>query len=213
MSNDALIADLSAHLAPVRRRSIGREAALLIGLGGAELALVVGAGVVRPDMGQLIGTPYMLWKLISLALVAAVSSATVVVSLSPAASPRPGLWAAFGLAVLAMLAGLGIESPAESGVLHRHAIPHAYGPFCAMSIIVLSLPMLGMLAVLMRRGAPVHPEATALAAGLAAGSWGALVFAFCCPSNDPVYVILWYAAGCALVGLAARWLMPKGFRL
>jgi hypothetical protein len=213
MSNDAVISELSAKLAPVRRRSIGRETALLVCLGAAELALIGGIGAVRPDMGQLIGTPYMLWKLISLALVAAVSGATAIASLSPVASPRRGLWATVGLAVLAMLAGLGIEPAADAGALHRHAIPHAYGPLCAVSIIVLSLPMLGMLTVLMRRGAPAHPEATALTAGLGAGSWGALVFAFCCPSNDPLYVILWYSAGCAAVGVAARWLLPRGFRL
>lgn len=212
MSNDALIADLSAGLSPVRRRSAWREVALLALLGGVEASLFLGLGLMRPDMGQMIGSAYMQWKLGSLALVAGMSFTTAIASLVPTASPRKGIMMAVALAAVAMIAGLFVAPVPPGGAMHM-TIPQAYGPLCALSIILLSLPMLAGLAVLMRRGAPSHPEGSALAAGLAAGSWGALLFAFCCPANDPLYVIIWYAAGCAVVAAASRWLMPRGFRL
>jgi hypothetical protein len=213
MSNDAFLSGLSADLVAVRRRSPGREAALLGALGALELALLAGLGLMRPDMGQVIGTPYMIWKLLSLAAVAVVSGATAITSLSPTARPRRGLLIVLGLVTVAMLAGAFIDPAPGGGGAHRGSVHHAIGPLCALSIIVLSLPMLGVLAVLMRRAAPAHLERSALAAGLTAGSFGALVFAFCCPSNDPLYVMTWFTAGCAVVGVSARWLLPRGFRL
>ena len=213
MSNDDLIADLSIDLAPVRRRSVWRDASWLAALGAAELAMIAGTGLMRSDMGQLIGSPYMQWKLISLGIVAGIALATALASSSPTTSPRCGLAAALLLAAAAMIVGLFIRPAPTSPLAHDTHLPHSFGPFCALAIVMLSLPILSLLAVQMRRGAPVLPEESALAAGLAAGSWGALVFSLCCPSNDPVYVILWYGAGCALVGAAARWLLPRRFRL
>ncbi|MFC7555399.1 NrsF family protein [Pseudoroseomonas wenyumeiae] len=84
-----------------------------------------------------------------------------------------------------------------------------HGLICAASIAVLALPMLGMLAYLMRKGASVHAESSALAVGMAGGSWGAFVFAFCCPVNDPLYILAWYSLGCAAVVLPARFILPK----
>ena len=54
MSNDALILDLSANLAPVRRRRATREAVLLLALGAAELAMLLGLGLMRPDRGRIL---------------------------------------------------------------------------------------------------------------------------------------------------------------
>jgi Negative regulator of sigma F len=42
-------------------------------------------------------------------------------------------------------------------------------------------------ATLIRRGASTDRAGTALAAGLASAAWGAFVFVFACPSDDPLY--------------------------
>ena len=55
MSSDALILDLSADLAKVRRRRQRREGILLLVLGATELGLLLGLGIMRSDMGVLIG--------------------------------------------------------------------------------------------------------------------------------------------------------------
>jgi hypothetical protein len=213
MSNDRLILNLSAGLAPVRRRSLLREYALLLALGATELGLLLGLGLMRPDMARMIGSPYMLWKLGSLAILAIVGCAVAIRSFSPTARPRRGLTAASLLAAAAMIGGALVVPDGETahGLLDRLSPVH--GLLCAFSIALLSTPMVAMLAVLMRGAAPTHPGASALAAGLAAGTCGAFVFAFCCPINDPLYIVVWYSAGCAAVIAAARWFLPRRFLL
>jgi hypothetical protein len=213
MSNDALITTLAADLAPVRLRSIAREALLLCALGATELGLFLGLGAMRPDMGDAIGHTFMWWKLGSLALLVALSAATAVRSFGPTGSPRGGLAMIGALAAATVLTGGIVDAGIAIGGNVAERLAPVHGLMCAASIIVLSLPALAMLAILMRRGASTHPEASALASGLAAGVWGAFVFAFCCPANDPLYVAVWYLAGCAVVAVAASLLLPRGFRL
>ena len=211
MSNDALILDLAANLTPVKRRSLLRETVLLLALAAAELALFLGLGAMRRDMGMMIGSAYMIWRIGSLAILAGISGTVAVRSFSPLASPRRGLMLALALAGVAVIAGAFVGFPADRPLLDR--VAPANGILCAVSIILLSLPMMATLSILMRRAAPTHPEGSALAAGLAAGTCGAFIFAFCCPMNDPLYTVLWYFAGCATVTAAARWLLPRHYRL
>lgn len=213
MSNDALILDLAASLTPVRRRSAWRETLLLLALAAAELALILGFGAMRPDMGRMVGSPYMLWKMGSLAVLAGVTCAVAIRSFAPTASPRRGLRIALGLAAVAMMGGALVTSAADGGRPLLDRLSPGQGVLCLASIVVLALPLMAMLAVLMRRAAPAHPEASALAAGLAAGTCAALVFTACCPMNDPLYIVVWYGAGCAAVAAASRWLLPRRFRL
>ena len=70
------------------------------------------------------------------------------------------------------------------------------------------LPAVIGLGLLMRRGAPTDRGGTALAAGLAAAAWGAFVFVFACPFDDPFYVAVWYSLGCGAVTLFARFALP-----
>lgn len=212
-STDALILGLSADLAPVRRRSLRREVGTLVVLAAGELALILMAGGMRPDMGGVILTPFMAWKIGGLALLACVSGAVALRSYAPPAASRRELAFAFALALLVMAAGFLVTSAAESGQPLIERLSPERGLRCATAIVVLSLPLMGLLAVLMRRAAPVHPKRSALATGLAAATCGALVFTVCCPANDPLYIAVWYAVGIAAVAAAARWLLPRRFRL
>lgn len=213
MSNESLINELAANLAPVQRRSILRETGFIVALGAVELALFLAVGLMRPDMGEAIGSPYMWWKLGSLAVLVGLCCAIAIRSFSPTSSPRRGLTIAAAVAAAAAVVGALIDPGAASGATILDRLAPMEGLVCAACIIVLSLPMLGMLAILMRRGAPTHPEASAIAIGLTAGSWGALVFAFCCRSNDPLYVTTWYLLGGGAVAAAARAMLPRKFRL
>lgn len=213
MSNDALILDLSANLAPVRRRRMWREAGFVAALGGAELALFLALGAMRPDMGQMGHSPYLLWRVGSLAVLAMIACTVAIRSYSPAARPRRGLILICALAALAMIGGAFVTPAGASDHSLLERLDPARGIVCAGSIVVLSLPIVAMLGVLMRKAAPTQPKISALASGLAAGAVGAVVFAFCCPFNDPLYVVLWYSIGCAAVTGAARWRLPRHFHL
>ena len=213
MSNEALILDLSASLVPVRRRNMLREAALLLALAAAELALFLGLGLMRPDMGRMIASPYMLWKLGSLALLALIGCAIAIRSFAPTARPRRALLLAASLALMAMIAGAFVPPGSDTAPALLDRLSPVHGLLCAVSIIILSMPIMAMLAVFMRRAAPTHPEGSALATGLAASACGAFIFAFCCPINDPLYIIVWYSVACLIVAVAARWLLPGRFLL
>lgn len=213
MSNDALIADLSANLHPVRRRSILRETASLCGLGALELLLVLRLGSMRPDMARMMSTVYMWWKLSGLALLVAVSGTTAIRSLSPTVSPRRGLATFAALAGVTVMAGAVLHPGTGVGATVLERLAPAHGIICSAAIVILSLPMLAIMAVLMRRNAPVHHRTSALAAGVAAGTWGALIFALCCPANDPLYVVVWYLLGCGVVAVLGRSLLLHRFRL
>ncbi|MDH7638340.1 DUF1109 domain-containing protein [Sphingomonas oryzagri] len=213
MSNDALILDLAADLAPVRRRSALRDSVWLLVLAAIETLLVLAAGLMRPDMGRMILEPFMMWKIGSLALLAGFSCAVAMRSFAPPFLPRRGLRGALGLAGLLMIGGLLLVSSADAGRPLLDRLSPAHGIMCSAAIIVLSLPMMAAVAVLMRRAAPVRPGESALAAGFAAATCGALVFTICCPMNDPLYVVVWYSLGVAVVTAMARWLLPRRFRL
>lgn len=212
-STDSLILELSADLMPVKRRSLPREVSLLVGIGAAELVLLLAAGAMRPDMGRVILAPFMIWKIGSLALLAGVTCAVAVRSFTPPASSRRGLVLAFGLAALAIVGPMFVTSAADSGRPLLDRLSPAHGMLCATSIIVLATPLVAALAALMRRAAPVRPKQSALACGLAAATSGALVFTVCCPMNDPLYIAVWYSAGVVIVTAAARWLLPRRFQL
>jgi len=213
MSSESLIADLSSNLAPVQRRSMLREGGLVVALGAVELALVLAMGVMRPDMHHMAGSPYLIWRVGSLGILAVVASVLAIRSYSPTARPRYGLMLACAIAVAVIIGGAFVvpEGVVDHALLDR--IAPASGIVCATSIFVLSLPVMALLGALMRRAAPTQPRLSALASGIAAGACGAFVFAFCCPFNDPLYVVVWYSVGCVAVAAVARWRLPRRFRL
>jgi len=75
--------------------------------------------------------------------------------------------------------------------------------------VLLSIPPLLALAVLGQRGAPTDLRRTPLLIGLAAAAWGAFVFVFACPFNDPLYILTWYGLACGIVTLVARLVLPR----
>lgn len=213
MSSDLLILDLSADLTPVRRRDIVREAGFILALGATELALVLGFGLMRPDMGHMATSPYLTWRLSSLVVLAGVACAVAIRSFSPTARPRKGLMLAGVLTVLAVIGGMFVAPNGAGDHTLLERLDPARGMVCATSIFVLALPVAAMLGVLMRRAAPTQPKLSAIGSGIAAGTVGALVFAFCCPFNDPLYAVVWYSIGCGAVTGVARWRLPRRFRL
>lgn len=213
MSSESLIADLSSDLAPVQRRNMLREGGLVLALGAVELALFLGLGVMRPDMHHMGGSPFLMWRVGSLGILAVAACLLAIRSYSPTAQPRRGLMLACALAVAAIAAGAFVAPEGVSGRTLLERIAPASGMLCTASIFLLSLPVMALLAALMRKAAPTQPRLSALASGIAAGACGAFVFAFCCPFNDPLYVVVWYSVGCVAVAVVARWCLPRRFRL
>ena len=110
MSTDPLIDRLAATLRPVRRRRPWQEVLALGALFGIELLMLVGAGHTRHDMPHAMGMPGFWWKLVGLAMIVAVSSATAVLSLDPTQSPRRGLRALAITVLVVLVAGWAVDA-------------------------------------------------------------------------------------------------------
>jgi len=207
MTSERLIETLAAGLVPVRPRRMSRDALFLAAIGVVELALLLMLGGARPDLMRVMMMPFFWWKLGTMGVLAAIGLATALRSLDPTMSPRPGLRRTSIAIGVALAIGWLLDAT------HRSAAPLAArmqwhdGLRCMAVLAVLSLPMVIGLAMLIRRSAPTDRSGTALAAGVAGAAWGAFVFAFACPHDDPLYIAIWYLAGGLAVALAARWLL------
>ncbi len=209
MANDPLIDRLARDLKPVRRRSAGRDAALLGLLCLVELALFLGLGAMRPDMPVAMEQPSFWWKLGSVCLIALVGAVVAVVSFDPVRSPRRGLRWLAAIIALCFAAGWVVDASRDGWPALAARVNWHDGMQCASKIVALSVPAMLGLGLLMRRGAATDSGGAALASGIAAGAWGAFVFVFACPYDDPLYIAVWYAVGCGFVTALGRLALPR----
>ena len=84
--------------------------------------------------------------------------------------------------------------------------------WCLGFIPIFSLPVLAALFVALRRGAPIRARLTGLMAGLAAGGFGATVYAAHCTDDSPLFVATWYTIGIAVTAALGAALGPRLLR-
>ncbi len=209
MRNEFSIEELVTDLRPVRCRSPWRDAALLVSVAVVELAVYHLLGFKRPDFAQAMYGASLSWKLGSLLLIALTAVATALRSLAPERSPRIGLRGVAAAVVLALLAGAALGGLPSSLADAARRLNWRDGLACVKDMVLLSIPPAVAFALPARRGAPTDIGGTALAAGLWAAGWGAFVFAFACPSDDPFYIAVWFAVGCGFTALVARLVIAR----
>jgi hypothetical protein len=204
MRTDSLVDRLSQDLRPVRRRSIAREALLLLLLGVIEVATFLGMGFMRPDMPTAVEARSFWWKLTSTGLIAVLGAGVAILSSDPVRSPRRGLrWIL--VCIVAILASGWLIDASGNGIADLvRRLDWSGGLQCVWKMVALSIPPAIALGVIVRRGAPTDRAGTALAAGLSSAACGAFVFVFACPSDDPLYIAVWYTVGCSTVTIVGR---------
>ncbi len=208
MTFDPLIDRLAGDLKPVRTRRPGREFAIIVAVCVVEITIFFALGAALPDMPMRMHQPTFWWRLVSLALIAVISGIPAVLSFNPAYSPRRGLRLVFILIVVCLGFGLCIGAGPDDVMSLVRRIDWTNGIQCASKMIALSIPPVIGLGMLMRRGAPTDRRRTALLVGIAGAAWGAFVFVFACPFNDPLYIAVWYSIGCGTVILLSRIILP-----
>jgi len=209
MPTDQLIDRLANELKPVRRRTGWSDALVLLVLCAIELGLFLVTGMMRSDMPMAMHLPSFWWKLASLGLIGLVSGTVAIVSLDPVRSPRRGLRWIAALIAACLASGWLLDASRDGFSTLISRLDWVNGLQCVYEMAVLSVPAVIGLGLLMRRGAPTDHAGTALAAGLAGAAWGAFVFVFACPFDDPLYVAVWYSLGCGAVTLFARFALPR----
>jgi hypothetical protein len=209
MRTDSLVDRLSQNLRPVRRRSVRREALLLLLLGVVEVAAFLGMGFMRPDMPVAMEAPSFWWKLTSMGLIAVLGAGVAILSADPVRSPRRGLRWILVCIVVIFASGWLIDAAGNGLADLVRRLAWTQGLQCVWKMVVLSIPAAVVLGGLVRRGAPTDRSGTALAAGLSSAAWGAFVFVFACPSDDPLYIAVWYTVGCSIVTLLGRAILMR----
>ncbi len=204
MRTNAVIDTLVADLRPVRRHSLARDAALVAAVAGAELAWWLSAGFARDDFADAIKHSSLRLKLVGLFAVALLGTVTALTSLRPGAVPRRGLGRIVAASGVALAIGCALDTGISSMTELAVRLDWHHGLMCLREMAALSLPPAIALGLIACRGAPTDLGGTALACGMGASGWGAFVFAFACPSDDPLYIMVWYVLGCGLVTIAAR---------
>ena len=209
MRTDSLVDRLSQGLRPVRPRSIKWEVLLLLLLGVAEVAALLGGGFMRPDMPVAMATPSFWWKLTSMGLIAVLGAGVAILSADPVQSPRRGLrWILVCIAVI-FASGWLIDAAGDGLAELVRRLDWTQGLQCVWKMVALSILPAIALGGLIRRGAPTDRSGTALAAALSSAAWGAFVFVFACPSDDPLYIAVWYTVGCSIVAVLGRAILMR----
>ena len=209
MLTDPLIDRLTSELKPERRRTAWSDALALVVLCAVEFGLFLLMGMMRFDMPMAMHLPSFWWKLGSLGLIGIVSGTVAILSLDPVRSPRRGLRWIAALIAVCLASGWLLDASRDGFSTLISRLDWVNGVQCLHEMVILSVPAVIGLGLLMRRGAPTDRNGTALAAGLTAAAWGAFVFVFACPFDDPLYVAVWYSLGCCTVALFARFTLPR----
>ncbi len=209
MRTESLVDHLAQNLRPVRPRTIRREALLLLLMGVVEVGAFLGMGFMRPDMPVAMEAPSFWWKLASMGLIAFLGAGVALLSADPVRSPRRGLrWIL--ICIVAIFGSGWIIDATGNGVAELvRRLDWTQGLQCVWKMVVLSIPPAIVFGVLIRRGAPTDRSGTALAAGLSSAAWGAFVFVFACPSDDPLYIAVWYTIGCSIVTILGRAILMR----
>ena len=195
MKTDDLVTMLAAGAGAVESGATARRYATALGWGafGATLLMAIVLGV-RPDLAEAALLP-MFW--VKLAFPACLAAAALYAA---ARLSRPGVQlgrvpAALAAPVLAMwLLAAYVLLSATAG--EREAL--IFGgtwDACPLFVALLSAPVFAAAMWAMKGLAPTRLATAGAAAGLLAGSVGALIYALHCSEMDAPFLAIWYLLG------------------
>jgi hypothetical protein len=195
--------DVLAQDAPVTWRLPGLLAmAFAVGAVIAVVIFMAGVGM-RPDLSVAGQTMRVQFKfLFALTLLSGAAGAVTQVG-RPGAAPGP--WP-FVLAAVPVLLSVAVivellMTPARSWMTLMRG---QNAMFCLTIIPALALAPLACLLLALREGAPSRPGLAGAVAGLAAGGFGAVLYASHCPDDSPLFVAVWYSFAIAVVAAAGH---------
>ncbi len=181
---------------PVRKQLRGP---LLAGAVVCTLLLVVVFGL-NPQMDQMAVHPAFITKMLWLTALMGFGWYGL------CRLARPGVGAGhtlvgLGLTLLAMVSlGLMQLLQTDAGARSAQWMGGSW-QVCSVSIVSLSLPVLGALLWALRQLAPTRPALTGAVAGMLAGSLAASIYSLHCPETSLTFFAVWYAGGIALMSV------------
>jgi len=184
---EALVADRAAA-----RKPISVALALGLGLGGmVSLVLFLVELGVRSDIGPALATWRFDLKVGMVLVTLVLAFALCLECMRPDAPGRP-VRRLLPLAVL-VIGAVAVELLAAPQVTWGTRLVGTNSLVCLSAIPLLSIVPLAAALAIMRRGAPSSPTLAGGAAGLLAAASGAMLYAFHCFDDSPLFVVTWYS--------------------
>ncbi|MFN7667723.1 MAG: NrsF family protein [Burkholderiales bacterium] len=210
MKTDTLIDMLATQAGPAPSFPARRRLAATAGFGllaSSVLALLING----PLPAAVFYTPIPWIKLIYAALLL-VGAASLAVRLSrPVSATKTAQIIVTVVVILMLLAGaifwlLTPEHKRWSALLGQSWW------LCPWTLMLVSLPALAAILAAMRTLAPTRLRQAGFAAGLLAGSVGAMGYSLACPETSVTFVAVWYTLGIVITACLGRWLGPKALQ-
>jgi len=212
MKTEDLVTLLATGAGPVERHPAARRYAVALGLGAAgSTVLMLGLLGVRPDLADAARLP-MFW--LKLGFAAGLAWARLLATLRLS---RPGMrlaWvpAALLVPVLVMWALASLVLADADPAQRTELIFGTTWAACPFLIAMLSLPVFAAVLWAMQGLAPTRLPLAGAAAGLLAGSIGALVYCLHCRELAAPFIASWYLLGILIPTLAGALLGPALLR-
>lgn len=191
MKTDQLVSSLVADLAGSARplgRSVGRAV-----LAGALVSLVIFAVEFGPRVD--LAAAFATWRFdLKLVLVLASLLAASAACLAMARPVTTGRWRWTLLpALLIAAAALATELAVLPAGTWEARLVGSNALVCLTAIPLFALAPLGALLLAMRRAAPASPALAGAACGALAAAAAAVIYAFHCFDDSPLFVLTWYS--------------------
>jgi hypothetical protein len=211
MRSEALIEALCRDATPIAPRAIERRLAVGLAVGGGFALLLVTAALgPRPDLAAVADSAAF-WEKAAYALGMGVTAILLVNQLARPDSDRlrrPWL-TLIPIAGILLLATIELMQAASTDRIRLFLNPTWA---CIPLILMLAIPIFTGLVWALRQMAPTRLEAAGAAAGIAAGSFAAMLYCLHCQQASSVFVVTRYTAAMALASLAGALLGPRLLR-
>jgi len=212
MKTDELISMLASGAEAVEPDAPRRRYVTALGWGafGTTLLMAVLLGV-RSDLAEAAWLP-MFW--IKLAFPAALLAGALlaVLRLSSPGARLGRVPAALAAPVLAMWLLAAVVLLGAAPVERNELVYGFSAASCPFTIALLSAPMFGTALWAIRGLAPTRAVLAGAAAGLLAGSGGALAYALYCPEMAAPFIAIWYLLGMLIPAALGALLGPRLLR-
>lgn len=178
----------------------------------AAVLLVLDWLRLRPDIASAVATPFFWLKGLYTAGLAMVMLGGASALARPGASIRPALITAAAL-VAAILVAAAVETPRMSASLLAHVFDPTGLTACLRNIFSLTVPMLIIAGLGLRRLELERPGLMGLLVGLFCGSVAASIYGLHCQDSTFTFIGLWYTGGillCGAVGGVGLKLLHRG---
>ena len=205
MDTERLIEQLARSCRPVRPlRSPWTRTVIWLALTAPYIALMVVLMSPRPDLAVKFADPQFVIEQAAALLTGMTAAAAALVSTIPGFDRRLALVPVLPLIV--WLGSLGQGCVSDWMTLGTHGLSLQPDWMCIPAIMLVGAAPAILIAVMLRRGAPLNPTLTAALGGLAAAGLGNFGLRFFHPQDASVMVLFWQVGTVFVLTIASAWL-------